>query len=51
MEVENVVSRSITAVLHSLDIEREQMERESGFTQSVIDEPHSSNIQGDQMEG
>ena len=27
------------------------MESESGVTRSVIDELHSSNIQGDQMEG
>ena len=27
------------------------MEEESGFTQSVIDEFHSSDIPGDQMEG
>ena len=27
------------------------MEGEKGFTGSIIDEPHSSDIQGDQMEG
>ena len=27
------------------------MERESGVTRSIIDEPHPLNIQGDQMEG
>ena len=27
------------------------MEGESGFTGSIIDELHSSDIQGDQMEG
>ena len=27
------------------------MEGEGGFTPSIIDEPHSSDIQGDQMEG
>ena len=27
------------------------MEGESGVTQSIIDELHSSDIQGDQMEG
>ena len=27
------------------------MERESGVTGSIIDEVHSSDIQGDQMEG
>ena len=27
------------------------MEGESGVTRSIIDELHSSNIQGDQMEG
>ena len=27
------------------------MERESRVTRSIIDEPHSPDIQGDQMEG
>ena len=27
------------------------MEGASGITRSIIDEPHSSEIQGDQMEG
>ena len=27
------------------------MEVESGVTRSITDEPHSSDIQGDQMEG
>ena len=27
------------------------MESESGVTRSIVDEPHSSDIQGDQMEG
>ena len=35
--------------LHSPDIQRYQMEGESGFTGSIIDELLSSDIQGDQM--
>ena len=27
------------------------MERERGFTRSIVDERHSSDIQGDEMEG
>ena len=37
--------------LHSSDIQRDQMEGESGVTGSIIDELHSSDIQRDQMEG
>ena len=34
-----------------MNIEGDQMERESGFTRSIIDEVDSSDIQGDQMVG
>ena len=34
-----------------MDICRDQMERESGVNRSIIDELHSSDIQGDQIEG
>ena len=37
--------------LHSSDIQRDQMEGESGVTRSIIDDLHSSDIQRDQMEG
>ena len=37
--------------LHSSDIQRDQMEGESGVTGSIIDELHYSDIQRDQMEG
>ena len=37
--------------LHSLDIQGDQMEAESGVTRSIIDELHSWDIQGDQKEG
>ena len=37
--------------LHSGDIQRDQMEGESGFIRNIIDELHSSDIQGVQMEG
>ena len=36
--------------LYSCDIQRDQMEGESGVTRSIIDEVHSSEIQRDQME-
>ena len=36
--------------LDSSDIQRDQMEDESGVTRSIIDELHSSDIQGDEME-
>ena len=32
-------------------MQRDDRERESGFTRSIIDELYSSNIQGDEMEG
>ena len=37
--------------LHSLDIQGDQMEGESGLIRSTIDELHSCDIQGGQMEG
>ena len=37
--------------LHSSDIQRDQMEGESGVTRNIIDEVHSSDIQGDTMQG
>ena len=41
------VTRRIIDELHSLDIQRDQMEDESAFTRSFIDELHSSDIQRD----
>ena len=41
---ESGVTRSITGALHSLDIQRDQMEGEGGVTRSVIDELHSSDM-------
>ena len=35
--------------LHASDIQRDQMEGESGVTQSIIDEIHPSDLQRDQM--
>ena len=37
MEEESGVTRSIIDELHSLDIQRDQSESESGFTGSIID--------------
>ena len=37
MEVESCVTRSIPDELHSWDIQRDQMEGQSGVTRSVID--------------
>ena len=37
--------------LHSSDILRDQMERESGVSRSIMDEVHSGDFQGVQMEG
>ena len=39
----------MTDELHSLDIQADQMEDESGITQRIIDQIHSSDIQGGQM--
>ena len=36
---------------HSSDIQRDQIEGESGVTRSIIDALHSSDIERDQMEG
>ena len=48
MDGESSFTRSIMEVLHSLDIERYQVEGASGVTRSIIDELHSKDIQGDQ---
>ena len=45
------MTRSIIDELHSLDIQRDQMEGESGVALSIIDELHCLDIQGDQIEG
>ena len=37
MEGENALTRSITNELHSCDIQRDQMEGESGVTRSIIE--------------
>ena len=47
MEGESGVTRSIIDELHSLEIQRDQMEVERGVTRSIIDELHSWDIQGD----
>ena len=44
MEEENVVTRSVIDELHSLDMQRDQSEGQSGVTRSIIDELHSSDI-------
>ena len=44
MEEEIVVTRSIIDDPHSWDIQRDQIEGESGVTRSIIDELHSSDI-------
>ena len=49
MEVESVVTGSIIDEPHSFDTKRGQKEGENGFTRSIIDKLHSSDIQGDQM--
>ena len=41
----------ISKDLHSWDIQRDQMEGESGVTRSIIDKSHSWDIQGDKMKG
>ena len=45
MEVESGFKRSIIHQLHSSDIQRDQMERESVVTQGINDELHSLDIQ------
>ena len=37
--------------MYSSEIQRDEVEGESGVTRSIIDELHSSYIQGDQMDG
>ena len=51
MECASGFTRSIIDKLHSSDIQRDQMERESCVTRSIIDELHSCDIQVDQMAG
>ena len=51
MECASGFTRSIIHKLHSSDIQRDQMERESCVTRSIIDELHSCDIQVDQMAG
>ena len=47
-----VVFRELSLMLlNSSDIQEDQMEGESGVTQSITEELHSSDIQGDQKEG
>ena len=41
MEGEGGVTRSIIDEVHSLDIQRDQMENEIAVTQSIFDELHS----------
>ena len=41
MEGEGFYSRRVIDEIHSSDIERDQMEVESGVTRSIIDELHS----------
>ena len=45
MEGEICVTRSIIGKLEFSDIELDQMEGGSGVNRSIIDEPHSSDIQ------
>ena len=45
------MNRSIIDELHSSDIQRDEIEGESGSTRSIIDEIHFSEIQGHPMEG
>ena len=47
----NGVTRNITDVLHSFDIQGDQMKSESGVTRSIILDIHSSDIQRHQMQG
>ena len=51
MECASGFTRSIIDKLHSSDIQRDQMERESCVTRSIIHEFFSWDIQGHQMEG
>ena len=47
MEGEGRVTRSISDVIHSPDIQRDQMEGEGGITRSISEELDSSDIRGD----
>ena len=47
MEGDGCVTRSIIAERHSWEVQRDQMQCESGVNRSLIDELHSSIIQGD----
>ena len=42
---------SIIDDVHSLALQGDKMEGESGFTRNIIDELYSSHIPGEQMEG
>ena len=44
MEIEIGVTRSVNDELQSWDIQRDQMEGESGVTRRMIDDFHSSDI-------
>ena len=44
MEGESGAIQSIIDELHSLDIQRDQMEVEGGVIRSIIDEVHSSDM-------
>ena len=45
------MNRSIIDEILSSDIQRDEIEGESGSTRSIIDEIHFSEIQGHPMEG
>ena len=45
MQVESCDTQSIMEKLHFSDLQRDQMEGESGVTPSIIDENHFSDIQ------
>ena len=49
MESEISVTASIIDELHSSDIQRDQVERESGVLRNIIDELPSLNIKLDQI--
>ena len=50
MKGERGVTRSIIQVLHSKDIQLNEMKKKSSVTRSIIDEFHSSDIQRDEIE-
>ena len=45
MECESGVTGSTIDELHSVDIQRDEMEGENGITRGIIDELHSYHIQ------